>query len=272
MGLFTDAACTSRAVGTVDMPLRFWNSDTAEAVFENLAIDKTYYIAETDGKGNVIEDVLMDDDTVFSANYPKGQSVSITPQKPEKEITFQNVTSKLPKNYYYGGTLTVKKKTVKNGQSYKTDQVFYAALFTDPAFRNRYSAVIELNMNGSASVSVPITVSVGNTAGSSVTYYVTETDKDGKALGDSSQEFTFTLDKPGGKVTMSTSSPDAEIVITNDFTEKDTSDGGSGISGGGNSGPRTGDDTPAAGYILLMLAALAVLLLAGGMAVRRHRK
>ena len=273
VGLFTDAACTSRAVGTVDMPLRFWNSDTAEAVFENLAIDKTYYIAETDGKGNVIENVLLEDDTIFAANYPEGQSVSITPQKPEGEITFQNVTAKLPMNYYYGGTLTVTKKTVKNGQSYNTDQVFYAALFTDPAFRNRYSAVIELNMNGSSSVSVPVEVSVGNAAGSSVTYYVTETDENGKALGNSSQEFTFTLDKPGGKVTMSTSSPNADIVITNDFTTENTTEGGDGssVSGGGSSGPRTGDDTPVAGYILLMIAALAVLLLSGGLAVRRHR-
>ena len=36
------------------MPLRFLNSDTATAVFENLTTDMTYYIAETDGQGNVV--------------------------------------------------------------------------------------------------------------------------------------------------------------------------------------------------------------------------
>lgn len=112
---------------------------------------------------------------------------------------------------------------------------------------------------------------MGNASGSSVTYYVTETDENGKALGNDSQEFTFTLDKPGGKVTMSTSSPNAEIVITNDFTTENTIEDGSTVSGGGSSGPRTGDDTPIAGYILLMTAALAALLLLGVLAVRRHR-
>lgn len=258
VGLFTDPDCTVRAYGTADQPLRFWNSDTAETAFENLATDKTYYIAETDGRGNVKESVLWGEDTVFAAEYPQGQTVTITRQNPEGEITFRNVTAELPKDFYYGGTLTITKKTLKDGQAYETAQVFHAALFTDSEFKNRYSGVIDLDMNGASSVSVPIEVSVGKEAGVPVTYYVTETDENGKALKKDGQEFTFTLDQPGGKVTMSTDSPEAEVVITNKFTTETSSGGGtsSSSSSSAGSGPRTGDETP-------VLKMLAVMLLSG---------
>lgn len=259
VGLFTDAACTVRAYGTVDLPLRFWNNHTAEAVFENLATDKTYYIAETDGMGNKKENGYLGEQA-YAAYYPNGQSVALTVQQPEGEIVFQNVTMELPREYYYSGTLTVTKKTVKNSQAYNTDRVFYAALFTDSGFKHRYSAVIPLEMNGNSSVSVPVEVSVGTTAGASVTYYVTETDENGKALGNSGQEFTFTVDKAGGKVTLSTDSPNAEIVITNDFTNTPPpSDSNGNNSSSSGSGPRTGDDAPIRTLLAMLLTSAFVM-------------
>ena len=266
VGLFTDEACTVRAAGTSDMPLRFLNSDTATAVFENLTTDMTYYVAETDGSGNVVPSALRGD-VIFEALYPNGQSVAITRQNPEGELLFQNATTGLPDGgYYYGGTLTITKKTVMDGADYETNDVFYAGLFTDKKLRTRYGDVITLKMNGSSSVSVPLEVNIGTSEDESVTYYVAETDKDGKPLG-SGQEFTISLNKTDGKVTLSPAAPDDEVIITNKFTEEvrteiETEIESETTTSQDNEGksPRTGDETPIMRYVVLMAAALAVIL------------
>ncbi len=267
VGLFTDEACTVRAAGTSDMPLRFLNSDTSTVVFENLTTDMTYYIAETDGKGNVVPSVLHNN-ILFEALYPNGQSVSITRQNPEGEILFQNGTPGIPMGYYYGGTLTVTKKTEMDGAEYETDDVFYAGLFTDKNLRTRYGDVITLEMNGSSSVSVPLEVNIGTSENESVTYYVAETDKDGKPLG-SGQAFTISLNKTEGKVTLTPASPDDEVIITNKFTEEVQTERSTQTEGGNTTpqysndegkSPQTGDETPIVRYVVLMAVALAVIL------------
>ena len=273
VGLFTDEACTVRAAGTTDMPLRFLNSDTATAVFENLTTDMTYYIAETDGQGNVVPSAIQGDDVLFEALYPNGQSVSITRFEPEGEITFQNATRGLPQNYYYGGTLTITKKTLLDGMDYKTNRVFYAGVFTDANFTELYT-VVKLSMDGKSSVSVPLEVNIGQSVRDSATYYITETDKDGKPLG-SGQEFTFTINKEGGKVELSPSSPDDEVIITNKFTESEEEteiETEVSTEKGTIRTPRTGDDTPIMLYLALMAIALVVILLTGGAVIDRRRK
>lgn len=274
VGLFTDEACTVRAEGTTDQPLRFHNSSAATAVFENLTTDRTYYIAETDGKGNVIG-AAEKGEVLFEAEYPAGQAVSIARNAPEGTAAFRNVTNGVPIGYYYGGTLTVTKKTLMDGAEYKTGDVFYAGLFTDEKLRNRYGDVITLDLDGKSSVSVPLEVSIGRSENDSVTYYVAETDEDGNPLDDSREAFTISLNKENGKVTLTPASPDDEVVITNRFT-KERRDGGSsnpetGRSGGGQV-VRTGDETPIALYAVLFAAAAAVLLILLGTRRKYRRK
>lgn len=291
VGLFTDEACTQRAAGTSDQALRFFNSSTAQTVFENLVTDSTYYIAETDGNGNVVASVLKDEDILFAAAYPDGQAVSITRQNPQGTVSFRNETMGLPDGFYYGGKLTVTKKTVKEGGNYEMDDVFYAALFTDAAFRSRYGDVITLDMNGGSSSSVVLDVNIGNSEDDSATFYVTETDQTGRPLSnDGTHDFSISVNKDGGRVTLSPSSQEDEVVITNDFTEETTesetvwesetewesetsSTTGTSRSGGsgGASGPRTGDETPIALYAAC-LAAAAVVLGAGAALGRRRRQ
>ena len=275
-----------RAAGTSDMPLRFLNSDTATAVFENLTTDTTYYIAETDGQGNVIPSAVRGENILFEALYQNGQSVAITRQNPESEILFQNTTRGLPIDYYYGGTLTITKKTEMDGAEYETDDVFYAGLFTDKNLRTRYGDVITLKMNGSSSVSIPLEVNIGTSEDESVTYYVAETDKDGKPLG-SGQEFTISLNKPDGKVTLTPASPDDEVIITNKFTEEVQTEIETGNraptpaattptqSAAGNDegkSPQTGDETPIIWYVVLMVVSFAVILGVVLTGRRRHKE
>lgn len=274
-GLFTDEACTVRAEGTSDQPLRFLNSDQAEVVFENLRTDQTYYVSETDGEGNAVASALGADGVLFEAQYPDGQAVSITRQEPEGRLVFRNTTTGLPMGYYYGGTLTITKKTMMGQEPYDTDQVFYASLFTDAGLRDRYGEVIPLEMSGSSSVSIPLEVNIGTSASDSATYYVAETDENGTPLG-SGQPFSISLNKEGGKVTLTPESPDDEVIITNTFPKDDESEPsvpGDDIQSGdhNNSGNiqkegksvRTGDETPIRLFAVLLALSFgaAVLLL-----------
>lgn len=274
-GLFTDEACTVRAEGTSDQPLRFLNSDQAEVVFENLRTDQTYYVSETDGEGNAVASALGADGVLFEAQYPDGQAVSITRQEPEGRLVFRNTTTGLPMGYYYGGTLTITKKTMMGQEPYDTDQVFYASLFTDAGLRDRYGEVIPLEMSGSSSVSIPLEVNIGTSASDSATYYVAETDENGTPLG-SGQPFSIFLNKEGGKVTLTPESPDDEVIITNTFPKDDESEPsvpGDDIQSGdhNNSGNiqkegksvRTGDETPILLFAVLLALSFgaAVLLL-----------
>lgn len=271
VGLFTDEACTVRAAGTTDMPLVFLNNSTSQAVFENLVTDQTYYIAETDGNGKVVPSVFLGDEVLFVAQYPNGQTVSITRQEPEREIAFRNATTGLPYGFYYGGKLTVTKKTVKNDEAYNTDDTFYAGLFTDPDFRNRYGDVIELKMDGSSSYSVTLDVNIGTSENDSATFYVTETDKNGQPLSEDGQEFTISVNKTGGKVTLSPSAPNDEVIITNTFGNGNSSNTGTRSNNSeGKEGPKTGDETPIVRYIVLMMAALMVII--AGILIGRRSK
>ncbi|MDO4523199.1 MAG: hypothetical protein Q4B57_08665 [Eubacteriales bacterium] len=271
VGLYADAACTKQVTGTTIQPLRFANTASATAEFKNLKTDETYYIAETDENGKLLTAVVKGD-IVFQPQYPEGQSVMITRQKPEGEIGFRNTTNNLPVGYDYVGTLKITKKTLKGGKAYPTEQTFYAGIFSDSAFQKQSGEVISLKMDGKSSVSSSVSVYVGKEKGDSVTYYVTETDKNGKPLSnDKSQGFTFTVDKKNGKVTMSPSASEAEVVITNTFEDSSESSsmgsthnkGGASSSGTtsstSNRNVKTGDDTPIVRYVLLLVAAALLL-------------
>lgn len=272
-GLFTDEACTMRVEGTSHQPLRFLNSDQAEVVFENLRTDQTYYVSETDGEGNAVASSLGADGVLFEAQYPDGQAVAITRQEPEGSLVFRNTTTGLPMGYYYGGTLTITKKTMMGQEPYDTDEVFYASLFTDAGLRDRYGEVIPLEMSGSSSVSIPLEVNIGTSENDSATYYVAETDENGTPLG-SGQQFSISLNKEGGKVTLTPESPDDEVIITNTFPEageSESTDPGDDIQSGdditsGNAqkegkSVRTGDETPIVLFASLLALSFGAALL-----------
>lgn len=272
-GLFTDEACTMQVEGTSHQPLRFLNSDQAEVVFENLRTDQTYYVSETDGEGNAVASSLGADGVLFEAQYPDGQAVAITRQEPEGSLVFRNTTTGLPMGYYYGGTLTITKKTMMGQEPYDTDEVFYASLFTDAGLRDRYGEVIPLEMSGSSSVSIPLEVNIGTSENDSATYYVAETDENGTPLG-SGQQFSISLNKEGGKVTLTPETPDDEVIITNTFPEageSESTDPGDDIQSGddissGNAqkegkSVRTGDETPIVPFASLLALSFGAALL-----------
>ena len=85
---------------------------------------------------------------------------------------------------------------------------------------------------------------------------------------------TSASSKDGGKVVLSPSSPDDEVIITNKFTESEETEIETEVSTekGTIQTPRTGDNTPIMLYVALMAIALVVVLLTGGAVISRRRK
>ncbi len=251
VGLFYDESCTDRVEGTTDEKLIFSGSSTAEAVFENLVTDKTYYIAETDGQGNVVRETEIDS-VIFTADYTNGQAVSITRQENENEIAFRNVTTGLPKDYYYGGTITLTKKTVNaDGSSKIMDRTFYAVAFSDAACTKPLSDPIPLKLSGTSTVSATINVRIGQSIKDEATVYIAETDESGNVL-ESGSEFTISSDPADGKITLrAKDQTQAEIVITNTFANGSTQTST-------KKSAKTGDDSNAVLWIALLGAAAVV--------------
>ncbi len=297
VGLFLDENCTQMAPNTQELPLVIKNNDHASVVFENLETDKTYYVAETDGQGTVISSITVDD-LKYTAEYPEGQSVTITRQQPEGTLTYRNtIDGDLPDGYYYTGILEVIKKTTRNRVPFPTTRTFYAGLFRDKTLKDLVE-VLELKLENSSEVSVQMTVDFGHDADAQIVYYVAETDQDGKPLNANAQEFTITMNPADGKLPVGPKLEISNVTIVNDFTvsptpspspvvtpsvsitpsptpgEDNPPGGGNPPSGGGSpggNGPKTGDDTPIVMYVIL-LAAAAVGVLAAGWNIRKKRR
>ncbi len=269
VALFEDKDCTVR-VSAVES-ITFSNAGTASATFAELDLDTTYYIAETDEYGEVLEKGTTSDNVVYIPVYPSDTSVTLTAADNEAEFSFSNEFYELPGQYYYGGELTITKLTVMGGEAYATDGVFYARVFSDSAYMTPVSDVVTLDMGGSSSVTVIVEVSVGSSEDDSQTYYVTETDSSGNPLNtDMTLSFTMSVDKTS--VTMSYDHSEETVTITNTFENEEsyeeyeesittTEEGDEESTSETNAqAVQTGDETPIARTFGLMLAALAILL------------
>jgi uncharacterized surface anchored protein len=308
VALFEDEACASRVSDV--LPLQYQASSSATATFRNLQPDTDYYVAETTEYGEVIQST-----GAYAPFYPNGQLVRMTLQAPEGEFSFLNLISDItswelpPGLYSYSGKLTITKRVLLGTDEYETDDIYYAALFTDAAHTEQYGKVIALEMNGSSAVSVTLDIAIGTNVGDSMTYYMTETDAAGTSL-EHARDLEFTVDIDKTSVTLGPDHLEEEVTITNLFEEEadtelwseeepdteetesehipesgnDTpetalpenpggtvpSDNTPGSSTPGTSTVQTGDATPVGMYLILLVAAIAVLI--GAAIYRKCRK
>lgn len=173
-----------------------------------------------------------------------------------------------------------KKVNDDNGNAVKVDKTFYAAVFTDSAYKNMTGSVAELTLSNASEVTRTVTVEVPKD-GTSRTYYVMETDKDGKPV-QGGKDFGYQITVKGGEVTVSSDKTSADVTITNQ--EIKTSSGGKKHHhSSGSSEPAAPAGTQAVASaqtgdtnnILLpavMLLVAAVLLGAYGTVMYRKRK
>ena len=132
-------------------------------------------------------------------------------------------------------------------------------------------------MDGNSSVTVDVPVMIGDSKDAVINYYVTETDKNGVPLENGSgTDFTFTVEN--GKVQLDYANNKAEVTITNSFNDvtptpetevtPDVSQTPPDSTTPGNS-VKTGDDTPVAGYLAALAAAVVAI---GGILVAGKRR
>ncbi len=174
-------------------------------------------------------------------------------------------------------------KKVQNskGEAKKVNASFYVSIFTDDKYQNRYGDVIELNLAETSEATVAVNVETP-ADGSSRTYYVMETDKDGNVVS-SGKEFGYQISIKGSQATVSKTADSAEIVIINQQVKSGGgSHGGSGSSGSDSTenavsnqqqvgSAKTGDTSQIILYIVLAAAAATALGVCG-IAVYKKRR
>lgn len=270
VALFDNQERTNRVTNV--QALHYSGTMRESVTFENLEYGRTYYVGEVDEFGGLL-DSMQYGDGVYAPEYPDGYEITPVQANPNQDLTFENRFYELPYGYYYGGELTVTKRTLLGTEEYGTDEVFYAALFTDAALTERYGDVIALEMGGESETCVTVPVYIGETADSSATYYVAETDEDGNVL-DPEDGLAFQVSIDQAEIVLSPENSNAEAVITNTFPEEYTTEhettpeSGTPPQGGNPSNPgngtvRTGDETPAGAAAGVMLVSLGVLIGAG---------
>jgi pilin isopeptide linkage protein len=93
--LFADPDCTIRLT---DISLiSFEDSYCASAYFDDLEVG-TYYVAETDENGNVIDRGTIGEDSEFTAEFINGQEIQVR-KEGTTEITFENQLDTLPEGF-----------------------------------------------------------------------------------------------------------------------------------------------------------------------------
>lgn len=176
-------------------------------------------------------------------------------------------------------TITKKVQNTK-GNEKKVTATFYASVFTDAAYQNRYGKVIELKLADASETSV--TVELETPAdGSERTYYVMETDQNGNVVN-SGKEFGYQINVKGGQVTVSKSDDTAQTVITNQQVKKgsgshssgsdDESTGTSAVSNTQQVGSaKTGDNANIMLYVVLAVIGAAALAACGTIAYKKRK-
>lgn len=158
----------------------------------------------------------------------------------------------------------------KDGKELKMDRTFYAAVFTDKDYKNLYGTVLQFAFQNSSKASTVVVAGVPND-GSSRTFYVTETDKNGNPI-QGGKDFGYEIIVKGGTVTLAKDGT-AEVTITNKEVKQSSSHKKKSHSSGNDesSAPaaqpasvasaQTGDNSPVALLLVLCIGALSGIVI-----------
>ena len=275
VALYSDEACTQRVSDV--KAIEFKNASSSTVVFnENIEVNKDYYIAECSQDGTAQSMGALADGTMYEAKFNDGNKTTVKEANGTTTVYFDNVFSSIPDGYYKQGKLTITKKLLgADGNAKKSDNVFYAGIFDDADYTQLSTQVsqniVKLDLAGGSEVSQVI--NVGLDVNKAVTLYVTETDSNGKPVAGTSG-FAYKVSVDGSTVTIDEANENASVTITNTENstttttttteEKEESESGSSASSHSMSSstkaPKTGDDTPIAMYVIILIAAAALIV------------
>lgn len=234
VALYSDEACEQRVSEVKEIV--FKNNSVSSVKFTDLEVNQKYYVAECDAEG-------------------KAQT----------------------------------KGALADGNAKKGNETFYAGIFADEnhtTLSDKVSQnIVPLKLNDTSEVSSVI--KVGLEDNETTTLYIAETDVNGKPVAGTS-DFAYKVSVSATSVVFDSVNTAATVVITNTEPEKEktteekeekeepekettqktttsqkTSQGSSAQTKSvtySTTSPKTGDDTPIALYVVLLLAAAAVIL------------
>ena len=265
VALYADEACTKRI--SEIMPLVFKKASSATVTFTNVEIGRTYYVGECDANGVNFVSGVMAGNVAYAAVFANGNKATVTEADGSTTVYFENQFATIPDGFYKEGILTITKKLLGSDKKAKnSNEVFYAGIFSDAAYTQLSGDVSEnivaLDLAGGSEAEAEVFVSIA--PGGSQTLYVTEVDANGKPVaGAAGFKYTVQVDKTS--VTLSEANTEAHVTITNTETETETES-----ETKKTTSVKTGDDTPIAPYMALMLASMAML--AAEFICRRKRR
>ena len=283
VSLFADEAMTQK-VGKTKAIIFGENQGTMSVTFDQLKRG-VYYVAETDAEGKVITSGTYNNGS-FVPQYGNGSKVEITENGATAEFKFDNQFLLLPDEYYMVKTITITKNVQKkNGGKLKSDETFYAGIFTDAEHTQLADIVSEnivpLAMNGKAAAAetIDVTVPIG---GEEVTLYITEVTADGTPV-EKDDAFEYDVEVAGDTAVLAENSENAEVVITNTSRKDEPAEPtkpaepteapeATITSVPENAVPvngvKTGDDTPIGEFTVVLFLSAAYLVIA---AIRRKK-
>ena len=265
VALYADEACTKRI--SEIMPLVFKKASSATVTFTNVEIGRTYYVGECDANGVNFVSGVMAGNVAYAAIFANGNKTTVTEADGTATVYFENQFATIPDGFYKEGILTITKKLLGSDKKAKnSNEVFYAGVFSDAAYTQLSGDVSEnivaLDLAGGSEAKAEVFVAIA--PGGSQTLYVTEVDANGKPVaGAAGFKYTVQVDKTS--VTLSEANTEAHVTITNTETETETES-----ETKKTTSVKTGDDTPIAPYMALMLASMAML--AAEFICRRKRR
>ena len=296
VALYSDEACEQRVSEVKEIV--FKNNSVSSVKFTDLEVNQIYYVAECDAEGKAQTMGALADGTVYQARFNDGNSVTVTEPNGTQTVYFDNVFVKKPDGFYVEGNLTITKKLVgADGNAKKGNETFYAGIFADEnhtTLSDKVSQnIVPLKLNDTSEVSSVI--KVGLEDNETTTLYIAETDVNGKPVAGTS-DFAYKVSVSATSVVFDSVNTAATVVITNTEPEKEktteekeekeepekettqktttsqkTSQGSSAQTKSvtySTTSPKTGDDTPIALYVVLLLAAAAVILTG----IKKHNK
>lgn len=296
VALYSDEACEQRVSEVKEIV--FKNNSVSSVKFTDLEVNQKYYVAECDAEGKAQTKGALADGTVYQARFNDGNSVTVTEPNGTQTVYFDNVFVKKPDGFYVEGNLTITKKLVgADGNAKKGNETFYAGIFADEnhtTLSDKVSQnIVPLKLNDTSEVSSVI--KVGLEDNETTTLYIAETDVNGKPVAGTS-DFAYKVSVSATSVVFDSVNTAATVVITNAEPEKEktteekeekeepekettqktttsqkTSQGSSAQTKSvtySTTSPKTGDDTPIALYVVLLLAAAAVILTG----IKKHNK
>lgn len=296
VALYSDEACEQRVSEVKEIV--FKNNSVSSVKFTDLEVNQKYYVSECDAEGKAQTKGALADGTVYQARFNDGNSVTVTEPNGTQTVYFDNVFVKKPDGFYVEGNLTITKKLVgADGNAKKGNETFYAGIFADEnhtTLSDKVSQnIVPLKLNDTSEVSSVI--KVGLEDNETTTLYIAETDVNGKPVAGTS-DFAYKVSVSATSVVFDSVNTAATVVITNTEPEKEktteekeekeepekettqktttsqkTSQGSSAQTKSvtySTTSPKTGDDTPIALYVVLLLAAAAVILTG----IKKHNK